>query len=48
MSAPFEGEIGEPNTFGGYLLLMMAIAGGMALGDARLRVRAICLGAASV
>ena len=26
VSAPFEGESGEPNTFGGYLLFMMAIA----------------------
>ena len=27
--APFEGESGEPNTLGGYLLLMMALAGGL-------------------
>jgi O-antigen ligase/polysaccharide polymerase Wzy-like membrane protein len=40
VSAPFEGEVGEPNTFGGYLLFMMAIAGGLALETARLRVRA--------
>jgi hypothetical protein len=44
VSAPFEGEIGEPNTFGGYMLLMMAIAGGVALETHRFRVRAICLG----
>jgi hypothetical protein len=44
VSAPFEGEIGEPNTFGGYLLLMMAIAGGVALETQRFRIRAICLG----
>jgi O-antigen ligase len=44
VSAPFEGEIGEPNTFGGYLLFMMAIAGGIALETTRLRVRAICVG----
>jgi O-antigen ligase len=31
VSAPFEGEIGEPNTFGGYLLFMGAIAIGMLL-----------------
>ena len=31
VSAPFEGESGEPNTFGGYLLLMMALAAGLAL-----------------
>ena len=29
ISAPFEGERGEPNTFGGYLLFMGAIAAGM-------------------
>jgi O-antigen ligase len=31
VSAPFEGEAGEPNTFGGYLLFMMAIALGLVL-----------------
>ena len=36
VSAPFEGEAGEPNTFGGYLLLMMAIAGGIGLETNRL------------
>jgi O-antigen ligase/polysaccharide polymerase Wzy-like membrane protein len=44
VSAPFEGEIGEPNTFGGYLLFMMALAGGVALETHRLRLRTICLG----
>ncbi|CAB1083923.1 hypothetical protein D1AOALGA4SA_11457 [Olavius algarvensis Delta 1 endosymbiont] len=29
VSAPFEGEIGEPNTFGGYLLFMGCVAGGI-------------------
>jgi len=29
VSAPFEGDIGEPNTFGGYLVLMFAMALGM-------------------
>lgn len=29
VSAPFEGEIGEPNTFGGYLVFMGAIAAGL-------------------
>ena len=43
VSAPFEGEIGEPNTFGGYLLFMMAIAGGVALETYRFRMRVICL-----
>jgi O-antigen ligase len=31
VSAPFEGETGEPNTFGGYLLLMMAMTMGLVL-----------------
>ena len=31
VSAPFEGESGEPNTFGGYLLFMGAIAAGLLL-----------------
>jgi hypothetical protein len=42
VSAPFEGEAGEPNTLGGYLLFMMAIAGGIALETTRLSVRARC------
>jgi hypothetical protein len=40
VSAPFEGETGEPNTFGGYLLFMMALAGGIALETTSLTVRA--------
>jgi len=31
VSAPFEGQYGEPNTFGGYLVLMLAIILGYAL-----------------
>jgi hypothetical protein len=31
VSAPFEGEVGEPNTFGGYLVFMMAITIGLLL-----------------
>jgi O-antigen ligase len=31
VSAPFEGEAGEPNTFGGYLVFMMAITIGLSL-----------------
>jgi O-antigen ligase len=31
VSAPFEGEMGEPNTFGGYLFFMMAITTGLFL-----------------
>lgn len=44
ISAPFEGKEGEPNTLGGYLLFMMAVAGGIALETAQLRVRVVCLG----
>ena len=40
VSAPFEGESGEPNTLGGYLLFMMAIAGAIALESTRLATRA--------
>ena len=43
VSAPFEGDTGEPNTLGGYLLLMMALAGGVALETPRLRVRVAAL-----
>jgi O-antigen ligase len=31
VSAPFEGEVGEPNTFGGYLVFMMGIPLGLFL-----------------
>ncbi|MEE8240956.1 MAG: O-antigen ligase family protein, partial [Nitrospirales bacterium] len=31
VSAPFEGGAGEPNTFGGYLVLMLAVVGGLYL-----------------
>src|SRR5262249_17629221 len=31
VSAPFEGQEGEPNTFGGHLLLVSGVAGGLAL-----------------
>jgi len=31
VSAPFEGEGGEPNTFGGYLVLMLALVAGLYL-----------------
>jgi hypothetical protein len=44
VSAPFEGKDGEPNTFGGYLLLLICVAGGIALETARVRTRAIYLG----
>jgi O-antigen ligase len=44
VSAPFEGQVGEPNTFGGYLLFMLAIVAGVALETPRFRVRAWALG----
>ena len=43
VSAPFEGDVSEPNTFGGYLLFMMAIAAGIALETERLRLRTQCV-----
>jgi len=39
VTAPFEGEIGEPNTLGGYLLFMGAVVAGVALETERLRLR---------
>jgi O-Antigen ligase len=48
VSAPFEGKEGEPNTFGGYLLLLIAMAGGIALETARLKTRVIYLGLAGL
>jgi hypothetical protein len=44
VSAPFEGETGEPNTLGGYLLFMMAVAAGVALESRRLRMQTIMAG----
>ena len=44
VSAPFEGETGEPNTLGGYLLLMSAVAGGLLMHLKGSRVRMILLG----
>ncbi len=43
VSAPFEGEAGEPNTFGGYLLFMMGLALGIFLESPRVGIRASCL-----
>jgi hypothetical protein len=43
VSAPFEGEVGEPNTLGGYLLFMGAVTAGLALETERVRVRALCV-----
>jgi hypothetical protein len=41
VSAPFEGEVGEPNTLGGYLLFMMAIALGVALETTQPKMRMV-------
>lgn len=41
ISAPFEGKVGEPNTYGGYLVFMMSIATGLALMEESLRNRLI-------
>ena len=41
VSAPFEGEVGEPNTFGGYLVFMMAIGIGLFLTTESLRDKLI-------
>ena len=45
VSAPFEGKTGEPNTFGGYLVFMLAIAAGLFyhIKDARTRQLLIAL-----
>jgi len=39
VSAPFEGEVGEPNTLGGYLIFMCAVAAGITLESARFKAR---------
>ena len=45
VSAPFEGEVGEPNTFGGYLVFILAIAAGLIywIKDIRLKISLIVL-----
>lgn len=42
VSAPFEGGAGEPNTFGGYLVLMICITTGLLLTSTSLRFQMIC------
>jgi len=44
VSAPFEGEVGEPNTFGGYLLIMIGLAAGLLLESPRVKTRMWSLG----
>ena len=43
VSAPFEGEVGEPNTFGGYLLFMGAMAAGLLAKTDDKRIRQILI-----
>jgi hypothetical protein len=44
VSAPFEGDVGEPNTFGGYLLMMLAVATGLAFQAQTIRLKAMYAG----
>lgn len=44
VSAPFEGEEGEPNTLGGYLLFVGAVAAGLALNLPKVRYRWMLMG----
>ncbi len=44
VSAPFEGKIGEPNTFGGYLLFILCLAVGIALQNVSQRLKAALVG----
>ena len=41
VSAPFEGKVGEPNTFGGYLLFMGAVVAGLLAKSENLRTKNI-------
>ncbi|MBC8177091.1 MAG: O-antigen ligase family protein [Deltaproteobacteria bacterium] len=41
VSAPFEGEVGEPNTFGGYLVFMISITAGLLLTTTSFRLQMI-------
>lgn len=42
VSAPFEGTVGEPNTFGGYLVFMICISAGIYLATASFRHQVVC------
>jgi O-antigen ligase len=42
VSAPFEGRVGEPNTFGGYLVFMICICAGIYLAAASFRHQLVC------
>jgi O-antigen ligase len=41
VSAPFEGETGEPNTFGGYLLFLLSLALGVTFASRKYRLQGI-------
>jgi len=41
ISAPFEGDVGEPNTFGGYLLFMGVLAAGLLAKTDNFKIRQI-------
>jgi O-antigen ligase len=43
VSAPFEGDSGEPNTFGGYLLLMGTVAAGLLAKTDRSKIKQILI-----
>jgi O-antigen ligase len=42
VSAPFEGSVGEPNTFGGYLVFMICIGAGLFLLSSSFRHQVLC------
>lgn len=44
VSAPFEGEVGEPNTFGGYLVLMISLGSAFYLVTSSFRKRLLWAG----
>lgn len=46
VSAPFEGEVGEPNTMGGYLLFLFCIAVGIFLQNVSKRTKQVLAGLA--
>ncbi|MBI4611300.1 MAG: O-antigen ligase family protein [Candidatus Rokubacteria bacterium] len=48
VSAPFEGSRGEPNTFGGYLVLMLAVVAGLYLTSDSLRRKVLLAGSAAL
>ncbi len=43
ISAPFEGKTGEPNTFGGYLILIMSLLSGILLTYKQMKVKTASL-----